>query len=83
MSFHLVPHLPWLVAIFYLSRKTKQFHFYYVFIYIYFIIIFIYFIIIFFINNQGKQHKMLNINQLQRDGCKVSLLLISLCVKEK
>ena len=74
LSFHLVPHMPRLVAISLCVMENKAVLYFAIssFIVIFFI----------FINNHGKQCKMLIKDQLQPDGCKLLVLLISLCVKK-
>ena len=39
-------------------------------------------LIISFINNQGDQHKVLKSDQLQPDGCKLFVFLITSCAKK-
>ena len=43
----------------------------------------LFYLLHFFINNHGKQHKILRDDHLEPDGLKQFVLLISLCVKEK
>ena len=67
MSFHLVPLLPMLVAMvtkfFMCEGKVSNL------IYFYFVILF------FFINNQGKQHKMLIKRPVVAECCRLFALL--------